>query len=116
MTTEFNSTSYQARKRRTCLDLHFNQNKERKNIDKNSSHYLHKVIFRLYKAAKAAKKSIPQVINLLSIGNDNLPSVQHGHEQLQEQNNYLESILRNKAGEDQNLNDQIKVMNFANIF
>jgi hypothetical protein len=49
----------------------------------------------------AAKKSIPQVINLLRTGNDYLPSVQHGHEQLQKQNNYLESILRNKAGEDQ---------------
>jgi hypothetical protein len=58
----------------------------------------------------AAKKSIPQVINLLRTGNDYLPSVQHGHEQLQKQNNYLESILRNKAGEDQNLNDQIKNM------
>ncbi|MFL6393368.1 MAG: hypothetical protein ACJ708_01750, partial [Nitrososphaeraceae archaeon] len=47
----------------------------------------------LCKAAKAAKIGIPQVINLLKIANNYLPSVQHRHEMLQKQNNNLESIL-----------------------
>jgi transposase len=49
---------------------------------------------KLCKEAKAAKMGIPQVINLLRIANSSLPSVQHRYEQLQEQNNQLESILR----------------------
>jgi hypothetical protein len=62
----------------------------------------------LCKAAKAAKMGIPQVINLLRLANTNLPSVQSKHEQVQKQNNYLESILRDKAAESQNLNSQIR--------
>jgi hypothetical protein len=62
----------------------------------------------LCKAAKAAKMGVSQIINLLRIANNNLLSVQHRYEQLQKENNYLESILRNKAGEVQNLNSQIR--------
>jgi hypothetical protein len=39
----------------------------------------------LCKAAKAAKMGIPQVVNLLKIANNYLPSVQHRYEQLQKQ-------------------------------
>jgi hypothetical protein len=62
---------------------------------------------RLCKEAKAAKMGIPQVINLLRIANSSLPSVQHRYEELQKQNNQLESILRTKSKELQNLNNQI---------
>jgi DNA repair exonuclease SbcCD ATPase subunit len=62
----------------------------------------------LCKAAKAAKIGISQVVNLLKIANNYLPSVQHRYEMLQKQNNFLESILRTKAKEVQNLNDQIR--------
>jgi hypothetical protein len=62
---------------------------------------------KLCKEAKAAKMGIPQVINLLNIANNYLPSVQHRYEQLQEQNNQLESILRTKSMELQSLNNQI---------
>jgi transposase len=62
---------------------------------------------KLCKEAKAAKMGIPQVINLLRIANSSLPSVQHRYEQLQEQNNQLESILRTKSMELQSLNNQI---------
>jgi hypothetical protein len=62
----------------------------------------------LCKAAKAAKLGILQVINLLRIANNYLPSVQHRHEMLQKQNNHLESLLRTKAADIQNLNDQIR--------
>jgi hypothetical protein len=62
---------------------------------------------KLCKEAKAAKMGIPQVINLLRIANSSLPSVQHRYEELQKQNNQLESILRTKSKELQNLNNQI---------
>ncbi|MFL6410826.1 MAG: hypothetical protein ACJ71K_06240 [Nitrososphaeraceae archaeon] len=62
----------------------------------------------LCKEAKAAKMGVSQVINLLSIANNYLPSVQHRHQQLQKENSYFESILRTKAGEVQNLNGQIR--------
>ena len=62
---------------------------------------------KLCKEAKAAKMGIPQVINLLNIANNYLPSVQHRYEQLQEHNNQLESALRTKSEELQNLNNQI---------
>jgi hypothetical protein len=65
----------------------------------------------LCKAAKAAKLGVSQVINLLRIANNYLPSVQHRHEMLQKQNNNLESILRTKAKEIQNLSNQITYMN-----
>jgi hypothetical protein len=64
-------------------------------------------LVKLYKEAKAAKMGIPQVINLLRIANSSLPSVQHRYEQLREQNNQLESALRTKSKELQNLNNQI---------
>jgi hypothetical protein len=65
----------------------------------------------LCKAAKAAKMGIPQVINLLRIANNYLPSVEHRYEVLQKQNNTLESNLRTKAREFQNLSNQITYMN-----
>src|SRR5919202_1564878 len=64
----------------------------------------------LCKAAKAAKMSIPQVINLLRIANSYLPSVQHKHEMLQKQNSNLESNLSIAAREFQNLSNQISFM------
>jgi chromosome segregation ATPase len=54
---------------------------------------------------------ILQMVNLLRIANNNLPSVQHRYEQLQKQNNNLESILATKAKEFQNLSNQITYMN-----
>jgi uncharacterized protein YoxC len=65
---------------------------------------------KLCKAAKAANMKVPQVINLLNIANTSLPSVQHRYEMIQRQNNFLESILRTKAAEIQNLNGQIRDM------
>jgi hypothetical protein len=65
----------------------------------------------LCKAAKAAKLGVPQVVNLLKIANNYLPSVQHRHEMLQKQNNNLESILGTQAKEFQNLSNQITYMN-----
>jgi uncharacterized protein YoxC len=62
----------------------------------------------LCKEAKAAKMKTQHVINLLKIANNYLPSVQNRHEMLQKQNNFLESILRTKAKEIQNLNGQIR--------
>jgi hypothetical protein len=64
-------------------------------------------LVRLCKEAKAAKMGIPQVINLLRIANGYLPSIQHRYEQLQEHNNQLETALRTKSKELQNLNNQI---------
>jgi hypothetical protein len=61
----------------------------------------------LCKEAKAAKMGVSQVINLLRIANNYLPSVQNRHQQLQKENSYFESILRTKA-EVQNLNGQIR--------
>ena len=65
----------------------------------------------LCKAAKAAKMGIPQVVNLLRIANNQLPSVEHRYEMLQKQNNNLESILGTQAKEFQNLSNQITYMN-----
>jgi hypothetical protein len=62
----------------------------------------------LCKAAKEAKMGIPQVINLLRIANDYLPSVQHRYNQLQNENNILKSVITDKSVELQNLNDQIR--------
>ncbi|HEY7572539.1 MAG TPA: hypothetical protein VH796_14325 [Nitrososphaeraceae archaeon] len=62
----------------------------------------------LCKAAKAVKMDIPQVINLLRIANNYLPSVQHRYDQLQNENNILKSVITNKSVELQNLNGQIK--------
>jgi hypothetical protein len=66
---------------------------------------------KLCKEAKAAKMGVPQVINLLRMANNYLPSVQHRYEVLQKQNNNLESILRTQAKEFQNLSNQITYMN-----
>jgi hypothetical protein len=65
----------------------------------------------LCKAAKGAKLGVSQVINLLRIANNYIPSVQHRHEMLQKQNNNLESILGTQAKEFQNLSNQITYMN-----
>jgi chromosome segregation ATPase len=50
---------------------------------------------------------VPQVVNLLRIANNYLPSVQDRYEQLLEHNNQLESILSTKSKELQNLNNHI---------
>jgi hypothetical protein len=63
---------------------------------------------KLCKEAKTAKMGIPQVINLLNIANNQLPSVQHRSEQLQNQNNLLDSIAITKDREIQILDGQIK--------
>jgi hypothetical protein len=62
---------------------------------------------KLCKEARAAKIGISQVINLLRIANNYLPSVQHRYEELQKQNNILASILTTKDREIQILNGQI---------
>ena len=62
----------------------------------------------LCKAAKAAKMGIPQVIDLLRIANNQLPSVQRRYNELQTENNTLESIITDKSVEVQNLNGQIR--------
>jgi hypothetical protein len=62
----------------------------------------------LCKAARAAKMGIPQVVNLLRIANNHLPSVQCRHNELQRENNVLESIITDKSKELQNLNGQIR--------
>jgi chromosome segregation ATPase len=64
----------------------------------------------LCKAAKAAKMGIPQVINLLRIANNYLPSVQRRYDQLQKENIILDSNLRSAAREFQNLSNQISFM------
>jgi hypothetical protein len=65
----------------------------------------------LCKEAKAVKMGVPQVVNLLSIANNYLPSVQYRYEMLQKQNNNLEAILGTQAKEFQNLSNQITYMN-----
>jgi hypothetical protein len=62
---------------------------------------------KLCKAAKAAKMSISQVVNLLKIANNYLPSVEHRYEALQKQNSILDSNLHTAAKEFQNLSNQI---------
>jgi hypothetical protein len=64
----------------------------------------------LCEATKAAKMGILQVVNLLRIANNNLPSVQRRYNQLQKQNNNLESNLSIAAREFQNLSDHISFM------
>src|SRR5918911_3573668 len=51
---------------------------------------------------------IPQVVNLLRIANNYLPSVQRRYNELQRENNVLESIITDKSVELQNLNGQIR--------
>ena len=62
---------------------------------------------KLCKEAKAAKMGTPQIVNLLKIANNHLPSVEHRYEQLQKHNNQLESILKSKSRELQDLNSLI---------
>ena len=50
---------------------------------------------------------VSQVVNLLRIANDQLPSVQDRYEQLQKHNNQFESILKTKSKELQDLNSLI---------
>ncbi|HYY50531.1 MAG TPA: hypothetical protein VE643_06635 [Nitrososphaeraceae archaeon] len=61
---------------------------------------------KLCKEAKTAKMGIPQVINLLRIANSYLPSVQLRCEELQNQNNLLDSVVTAKD-RDQILDGQI---------
>src|SRR5918911_3093551 len=51
---------------------------------------------------------IPQVVNLLRIANNYLPSVQRRYNELQRENNVLESIITDKSKVLQNLNGQIR--------
>jgi hypothetical protein len=57
----------------------------------------------LCKAATAAKIGVSQVINLLRIANNYLPSVQRRYNELQNENKSLESIITDKSVEAQNL-------------
>ena len=59
---------------------------------------------KLCKEAKAAKMGSSQVVNLLKIANNQLPSVEHRYEQLQKHNNQLESVLKAKSEELQDIN------------
>jgi hypothetical protein len=62
---------------------------------------------KLCKEAKAAKMGAPQVVNLLKIANNSLPSVEYRYEQLQTHNNQLESVLKTKSQELQDVNNLI---------
>ena len=62
---------------------------------------------KLCKEAKAAKMGASQVINLLRIANNYLPSVEHRCEELQKENNFL-AIIATKYRQIQNLNSQIR--------
>src|SRR5919199_1042104 len=62
---------------------------------------------KLCKEAKAAKMGVSQVINLLRIANNYLPSVEHRYNELQKESNILESIIVDKSIQVQNLNSQI---------
>ena len=64
----------------------------------------------LYRLAKATGMGIPHVINLLSIANNNLPSVEYRYEQLQRQISVLEFDKRSSVRDFQTLNDQIITM------
>jgi len=57
----------------------------------------------LCEEAKAAKMGVSQVVNLLRIANNYLPSVEHRYGELQEENNFLDSILPIKRKEIQDL-------------
>jgi hypothetical protein len=59
---------------------------------------------KLCKEAKAAKIGSSQVVNLLKIANNQLPSVESRYKQLQTYNNQLESILKTKSNELQDIN------------
>jgi chromosome segregation ATPase len=65
---------------------------------------------KLCKALKAEKMGVSQVLNLLGIANNCLPSVEHRYEELQKQNSILDSNLSIAAKEFQNLTDQISFM------
>jgi hypothetical protein len=65
---------------------------------------------KLCKALKAKKMGVSQVLNLLGIANNCLPSVEHRYEELQKQNSILDSNLSIAAKEFQNLTDQISFM------
>jgi hypothetical protein len=58
-------------------------------------------------SCKGCKNGVSQVINLVNIANNQLPSVQHRFEQLQKQNNLLDSIVATKHREIQILDGQI---------
>ena len=62
---------------------------------------------KLCKEAKAAKIGVLQVINLLRIANNQLPSVEYRCKKLQNQNNLLDSIVIAKNREIQTLDGQI---------
>ncbi|MFZ0326099.1 MAG: hypothetical protein WAL66_02240, partial [Nitrososphaeraceae archaeon] len=64
----------------------------------------------LCKQAKAAKIGGQQVINILKIANNYLPSVQYMYEALQKQNSNLESNISTATRELQFLTDQISFM------
>ena len=74
---------------------------------------------KLCKEAKTAKMGSSQVVNLLKIANNQLPSVEHRYEQLQKHNNQLESILKTKSKELQDINrlktDAIKNLDFIKL-
>ncbi len=59
----------------------------------------------LCKEAKGAKMGVSQVVNLLGIVNNYLPSVEHRYGELQEENNFLDSILPIKRKEIQDLSN-----------
>ena len=65
---------------------------------------------KLCKEAKAAKMGVSQVINLLNIANNQLPSVLYRYEQLQKQISITDSNLSIAAKEFQFLTNQISFM------
>jgi hypothetical protein len=65
---------------------------------------------KLCKEAKAAKIGVSQVINLLRIANNYLPSLEHRYNELQKENSFLDSILETKGKEFQSISNNITDM------
>jgi hypothetical protein len=65
---------------------------------------------RLYRLAKVARMSVPQVVKVLEIANNDLPLVEHKCERLEREVDDLEAEKRNSARIYQEINDKILSM------
>jgi hypothetical protein len=65
---------------------------------------------RLYRLAKVARMSVPQVVKVLEIANNDLPVVEHRYERRKREVDDLEAEKRNSARIFQELTDKISTM------
>ena len=65
---------------------------------------------KLYTLAKVARMGVEQVVNLLKIANNDLPSVEHKYERLKREVDDIEAEKHNSARILQELSDQIATM------